>query len=401
VSYITTTKSSAPAAPASGKASVYNDTADARVKVLDGTYGITTILTNSWHRNWLMNGGFWFAQRQAPATPTAYTSVGGRVYAADRWWVSNESASVNYSRTDTVGALESGLTNRFYGVFSKITNATKFAIGQVLDGTATANLRGHTMRFVCKMKADSARTFRLGVIQLTSAGTVDTVPSGAGLYITAWGLSSADPTLGTNLSYIAPKSGITYPNGTVSGNAVNCSVTTSWQQFSVVFDVPTTAKNLILSVWSDAGATSTLNISEASLVDDQGIPDWSYLSMEVELMRCQRFYCKTFAVDTAPAQNAGAGTGEARFVVNVAATGAGNVVPWRFPVAMRATPTTVTLFNPSAANAQVRNITGALDHSASSSSGATDSQMFATSTGNAGGTVGQITGVHITAEAEL
>jgi hypothetical protein len=260
------------------------------------------------------------------------------------------------------------------------------------------------MRFTCKLKADSARTFRLGVIQLTSAGTVDTVPSGAGLYITAWGASSTDPTLGTNLSYITPKAGITYPNGTVSGNAVNCSVTTSWTQFSVVIDVPTTAKNLIVSVWSDAGVTATtgtVSVSEASIVDSQGIPDWSYLSMEVELQRCQRFYYKTFNVDQNPTTNVGLNTGEFKFQNTVVGAVAFAGVGFRYPVQMRAAATTLTLFNPSAANAQVRNVTDAADMTGSAVTANGEQGCWINATGAVGNAAGEHLAVHLSADAEL
>jgi len=257
------------------------------------------------------------------------------------------------------------------------------------------------------LKADSARTFRLGVAQLTSAGTLDTVPTAANLFFTAWGGAGTDPTLGSNLSYIAPKSGVTYPNGTVNGNAVDCSVTTAWQQFSVVFDVPSTAKNLVVMVWSNAQVTLTtgsVSISEAMLIDDQALSDWSPQAISVELARCQRFYCKTFAVDTNPAANAGATTGPLMCIVGKAAALAlAAIFHWRFPVNMRITPATVTTFNPGAAGAQARRVSGAAaaDQTATTVFNTTETSTTVSATGDAAGVVGDEVIVHVSADAEI
>jgi hypothetical protein len=406
VSYITTSAGAAPSTPAAGKVTTYTDTADKRMKQID-QYGAVSALTDDIHYNFLSNGGFWLAQRQAPATPTTYSVVGGRIYGPDRWWLSNENASVQFARVDTSGARETGLQSRHYGTVTKITATGKLAIGQVVEGTESSSMSGRTMRFQCKLKADSARTFRLGVCQLTSAGTLDTVPTAANLFFTAWGGAGTDPTLGANLSYIAPKAGVTYPLGTVVGNAVDCSVTTVWQQFSVVFDVPSTAKNLIVMVWSNAQVTlttGTVSISEAMLIDDQALSDWAPRSVEDELARCQRYYCKTFASDTAPAANAGVTTGPLMCIAGKAAAVAlAAIFHWRFPVRMRTTPATVTLFNPGAAGAQARRISGAAaaDQTATTAFNTTDSTTSVSATGDAAGTVGDEVVVHVSADAEI
>ena len=66
-----------------------------------------------------------------------------------------------------------------------------------------------------------------------------------------------------------------------------------------------------------------------------------------ELARCQRYYVKTFDYSTAPAQNLGA-IGSLNFVSQ------GNIlfdVMWRYPVELRAQPTTVTTYSTNAASA--------------------------------------------------
>jgi hypothetical protein len=117
----------------------------------------------------------------------------------------------------------------------------------------------------------------------------------------------------------------------------------------------------------------------------------------------QRFYCKTFATDTQPAQNAGVTTGCLRGTLGkAAAVAAAAQLQWRYPVRLRAAATTITLFNPAAANAQIRQIGGtAADLTASASANSTEQSVDFTGTGAAAGTVGDQVGLHATADAEI
>lgn len=80
--------------------------------------------------------------------------------------------------------------------------------------------------------------------------------------------------------------------------------------------------------------------------------------MADDLARAQRYYAKTFPQGTAVAQNAG--LAGALSAVGVSTTAGTIVANWRFPVPMRCSPTIVT-YNPSAANANWRNVTDAAD----------------------------------------
>ena len=130
MSYLTTAKGAAPSAPASGKASFYVD-ANGRPHLLDAV-GTDNVLSARDLPNWIRNSAFWFAQRQAPATLTTYSSPSSRAFCADGWAISNENASVQYRRVDTGAARESGLNSRYYGSFTKITSTGKFMVSQCL-----------------------------------------------------------------------------------------------------------------------------------------------------------------------------------------------------------------------------------------------------------------------------
>jgi hypothetical protein len=74
---------------------------------------------------------------------------------------------------------------------------------------------------------------------------------------------------------------------------------------------------------------------------------FDYRPYTTELQLCQRYFCSSFSIGTAPAQNLGGG------MIGKGANGATAepILCWQFPVSMRAAPT-VTTYNPSAANNQ-------------------------------------------------
>lgn len=401
MSYVTKTGGAAPSIPAAGKATEYIATTTLEPHVLMAS-GIDINLAPIRKYNFLRNAGFWFAQRQAPGTLTTYSSVGGRILTADGWGISNENASTQYIRTDTNVTPEVGLAGRFYGQFTKITAAGKLVIGQVVEGSDTGALRGSRVRVQIWAKGviAASTTWRLGLVQLSSTGTIDTVPNGAGLFLTAFGAASTDPTLGANLAYIAPVAGITPDNGTVVGNAVNITVTSAaWQRFGGVFDVPAGAKNLIVMIWSDAQVTATngIALSQISLTDGGAVQDWAPLAVSEELLRAQRYYCKSFNVDTLPAT--AVAIDAVRGHVSVAGAVAG-VLGVRFPVPLRTAPT-MTFFNPAAANAFARNTTAGTDATATAGANIGDQGSDVTFTGLAAWTVAQAVAIQYTADAEL
>jgi hypothetical protein len=131
------------------------------------------------------------------------------------------------------------------------------------------------------------------------------------------------------------------------------------------------------------------------------IVDWKDTPLSEDLEKCQRYFYKTFAYATVPAQNAGISTGCIKWPAGVAGAVAGTWNHHPFPVPMWKVPT-ITLFNPAAANAQVRQISAtAGDCTTSSGSEITDRGCAITTTPGATAVIGSILGVHLTAEAEF
>lgn len=393
------TKVAAPATPSANKSELFVDTNDRRTKQIDDT-GVITTFGSVFDKNLVCNGGFDIIQRCAAAlTNITGPSTTNRVYSADRWGFTVGNATTpQFQQVDTIAAFETGITARYYGLYKQLTNAAKIALTQVIEGTASAAVRGRVVRVQCKMRilTGSARTVQLGLI--TNTGTVD-APTAA--WISAFGANGVSPTLGASLAFLAPNASPTGDNCTIQADSAQCSLTTSWQRFSVCFTVPTTAKNIMPVVWSTNtfAANDDLLITEAGVYDGPEINDWVPLGPSLELTRCQRYYSKTFAIGTVPA--ASVLSGAIFWNVGVAGAAAGAWGGWKFPVRMVKAPT-ITLFNPGAAGAQVRQFSATVgDCTTSSGTSISDTGCQFTTTPGATIVLGGVVGVNAVADAEL
>lgn len=391
----------APSTPAANKAHVFLGT-DQTLKMVRDTGEVVALLGGGERNNFLNNAGFTFAQRQAPGTLTTYNST-DRVYGTDRWATGNENASIQYQRIDSIGAVETGLLSRYYGKFKKITAAGKIYVTQAIESVNMACLRGLSVRFSAKMRYTIAAsmTVRMSVIALGSGGTVDVITAP---FQSAYGANGVDPTWGTNLTAIAPTAN-SAETGSISGNGLTCVLSAAWQRFSAVFAIPSTAKNIVVVIWSDnqLGINDELNVTETQLTRGTDIVDFIRTPVEQDLAACQRYYCKTFQLEIAPAQNIGTGTGEHRWSAISAGATAKRGVPWRFPVRMRqGAIAVVTTYNPAAANTQVRDITAAADCSAVATNlNQSELAVQVSCTGAAGTAAEGILGVHLSVTAEI
>lgn len=395
-------KIATPSTPAANFSTLYVDTVDMRRKEIDdkGTKNVLTPM--GWRdNNIIINGEFDYAQRQVPGTLTTYSNTTGRTYAADRWGMTNENASIQFQRIDTSSATEVNLNARFYGKYKKITGVGKMFISQVIESGNIMHLRGRTVRVQAKLRCSvaSAMNVRLGLIQLANAGTIDAIPA---TFLSAFGAVGTDPTPGTNLAYIAPNASPTGDGGTINGNALDCALTVNWVRFSATFTVPSNCKNLVMGIWTNGqpAVNDELNISEVGIYEGHEIRDWFPRIQGDQFARCQRYYQKTFAPDTTPAQNGGV-SGALRGQVAIAgAVATSSTIQWRFVIPMFKTPT-LTFYNPSAANAFLRNIGAGTDATATSGANITSEAADVNATGLAAWVAGQEIKVHASADGEL
>jgi len=398
MSRIRFTKITQPSTPAANLSEVYVDTADRRLKQIDDL-GVVSQLAAGFEKNLLINGGFDFVQRAAVAlTNITSPSATNRIYSADRWgFTVGNVTTPQFEQVDTIAAFETGLNARYYGRYKQLTNAAKVALTQVVLGRDTATLRGRVVRFQVLMRwnVGSNRDMRLGLT--TNTGTVD-APTAA--WVTAFNANGTDPTFGASLALVTPLL-VEGTGATLVGSAATCPITNAWQRFSATFLIPTTCKNIMPVIFSNNtfAANDDLCISQCGLYDGMEIQDWITLPTSTELIRCQHFYAKTFALGTVPAASVLAGA--VKWGTGVAGAVSGAWGQWRYPTRMNKTPT-ITLFNPGAAGAQVRQLSAtAGDCTASSATNITDTCCDFTTTPGATAVIGSILGVNATAEAEL
>jgi len=357
--------------------------------------------SNMGNSNVLINGGFGIAQRQAFITPTLRASTTNRDYGHDRWGLTTANASgFNVSSVDTSTTPVTGTTERYFARLTAVTNAQKFIYSQVIESVNAQPLRGRQVTFQVKLKrvGAGAVTARVGFLQLAAAGTVDTIPAG---FISAFGAAGTDPTWGTDLAAITPSAA----HGTgaaIDGNFVEVALGTTFVNVGATVTVPSDAKNLIAIVFTDGNvlATESVDLSEACVSQGGALVTWSSPDFATELQRCQRYYWKTFAQGTAPAQNIGTLTGEVMGFAPFAGDDAHTFVGVDFAVRMRTTPT-VTYFSPGTTNSSPWNETQGESLGDPQNTNLNDKRIYVDFEGSVSQEIGDLIGVHVTAVAEL
>jgi hypothetical protein len=202
--------------------------------------------------------------------------------------------------------------------------------------------------------------------------------------------------------------------------AAKHTLTTSWQRFTVALTVPSISgktpssnedDNLRILFWASAGSTHnsrtaslgqqtiTIDIADVQIEPGAAATSFELRPFATELALCQRYFEKSFPLATAPAQNAGL-TGAAGFAQAAGASTAqaGGPIAYRAP---KRTAPAITLYNPSAANAQAWNAASGTDFSSTAAFAADAWAFHLTMTSPASTNAGNLVRLHWTADAEL
>lgn len=335
-------------------------------------------------RNFLVNGDFRVAQRGTTFTSATTPANNDDTFLLDRWILladGNDTVDVS-QETTTVP------TGSYAAIKLDVETANrKFGILQPLEARDAASLIGGTATLQFKARKGgsnaTAETLRAAIISWSS--TADSITSDA---VSAWGNAGTDPTLATNWTYETTPS--------------NLTLTTSYQTFVIAGSIDTASTtNVAVFIWcddTDATVADLIYIADVRLVSGYDARNVYIPSFTEQMAQCERYYEKSFAYGTVPAQNVGINTGETVFCALAAATATRIHVQLR--TLKRSSPT-VTLYNPQAANAEVRDQTAAADCSGTGTSNTTDRAIHIATASNAGSAVGNRLGIHWTADAEL
>jgi hypothetical protein len=389
-------------APSSGTSNVYVrylSTTTQAITPSQGTVSYNTFDSNmqsaisTGMKNRIINGAMVIDQRNAGA---AVTTSGA--YPLDRFYVSNGVGTSTFSSQQSSTA-PAGFTKSLYytvtAADATLDAADRAYIVQSIEGYNTADLGWGTA---------SAKTVTLSFwVRSSLTGTF------------GGSLRNEDANRSYPFTYtISSANTWTQASVTIAGDTSGTWVTTNGIGIQLVFGLGlgsnwTTTANAwaagnYLGPTGAVSLTQTTNaniyITGVQLEVGSSATGFEYRQYGQELALCQRYYEKSFNTSVAPAQNVGSNLYEIACTAVLAGTGQARF-PVKFLVTKRTSPTTTTTYNPSAANAQARDLNATADCTSTSVIYASDNSMLIQGTQPAGTAAGNRIAVNWSAEAEL
>lgn len=323
-------------------------------------------------RNWLINGHFQVWQENVTYAPNSNTPT----FTSDRWKVYRTTVVSTFSR-------QAGFSGATYCLRSQRNNGdthtANLVHSQQIPSDLCAGLAGQIVVFSFDARAGAGYSGgTLGVRIHSGTGTDELFDLSVPGFTT--GETSSSLLTGVTPTTTAQKI-VTAPY-TIPSNATEIAVEIRW--------LPS----------GTAGTTDYVEFTNCKLEIGQINTPYEYPPTMDVLAHCQRHYQKSFLQGTVPATNIGTSTGEAIFTCSKAAATINLANSVRFANVMRAVPS-VTIYNPSAANNQIRNVTQSTDGTSTSASANSDNSFNPGCTGVSGWAVGDQLAFHWVADARL
>lgn len=289
-------------------------------------------------RNFAINGAFEINQRQ-PST------VQDKRYFVDQW-LSLLQIGAFAITAEALGGPEG--SSHFARIAATSTGTSrKWAIAQPIENLRTNALSSGYQLSVYVRLGDASHTSmeNIQVEVWEFRGITDSMDADAVEWETE-GIAAS------------PKTTNDYYQNSEVGNIV---ATDTWQKITITGTPTSSANNLMLMIGGFSAAHGTITSGdtvEIGAVTFVGAEDSTHFVQSPfvdELLRCQRYYTKSFPYETEPAENAGL-AGAVRTMASGAGSGSNNFVfSLRWPTTMAKTPD-IGGYNPSAANASARNL---------------------------------------------
>ncbi|MCW1908618.1 MAG: hypothetical protein KIH63_004725 [Candidatus Saccharibacteria bacterium] len=325
--------------------------------------------------NLLINGDFQVWQRGADGSAAISVAASTVAYTADRWQISTAAGGAS-TVTQTAGATSGSYLAKVQRDNAAVgTDPMRFC--QSLPRDMCIGIAGSvvTVSFKAKSGANfSSSGSALSVTLYTGTGSTDIS-----------GINGAFTGSATPVS-----TSVTLTSTLTSFSATSSTIGSTVTQLALQFSYTPTGI---------ASADDSYYLGDVQVEIAPKATNFQRRTYSWQLNQCQAFYYKSFNYGTAPAQNVGTGTGEISLSV-VAANAFNTGAMLMLPNYMRAAPT-ATLYNPSAANAQIRNVTTAADFSSSTVAVSSLYGLAVTGNSDAGSTTGDRASYHVTLVAEL
>ena len=351
-------------------------------------------------KNRIINGAMVIDQRNAGASVSIQSSTG---YTLDRW---NTASSQNskFSVQQNAGSVTTpaGFTN-YLGVTSSsaytVGSSELFTISQPIEAFNTADLAWGTANaktVTVSFQVYSSLTGTFGGALRNATGSrcypfsysIASANTWTSISVTIAGDTSgtwAGSTNGIGI-YLSIGLGV---GSTLSGTAGSWSSPSGAGYFSSTGAVSVVGTN---------GAT--FYITGVQLEVGSSATGFEYRQYGQELALCQRYYEKSFNTSVAPAQNVGSNLYEICCSAVIASTGQARFLV-KYLVTKRITPATITTYNPSAANAQARDLNAVADCTTTNATYSSDNFMLIQATQPSGTSVGNRIAVNWSVDAEL
>lgn len=284
--------------------------------------------------NLIINGDFRFSQRSGhiPYTSTTEYPNNDDSYTVDRWLLLSD----GNDRVDIDTSWPSESADAFYILLNTETvsgTSEKYGVCQIIEASdAAAAFRAGTVSLSFRAWTENSEVENIRAHVLSWDGTADAVTSDV---VSAWGAEGSNPTFVANWT----------AENTASNLALTNASNTEYAIENIAVDTAN-AKNLAVFIHvddTDLIADDRWFLAEVQLVPGPIALPFQQRSISEELRRCQRFFCKTYDLDVEPGSNDANGAVSAHGQGTSSSLGV--IYPWRYPVAMRSTPT-ISLWNP-------------------------------------------------------